>query len=144
MSAPAYQQAAYFAQPCPKCQAKVYDNRSNKRNPKAPDGKCSNRACDYVIWPPRQAAPQRAPAPQPATIGPEYGNLPGVPMEAAEQPATPGNERLHRIFKVQDVAFNHALKLAAIAEARGVTITLEGLSALTAQAVIQFHQRDGR
>jgi hypothetical protein len=31
----------------------MWDNRENKRNPKAPDFKCKDRGCDGVIWPPR-------------------------------------------------------------------------------------------
>jgi hypothetical protein len=66
-------------------------------------------------------------------------------MEAAEQAPATGNERLQRIFKVQEVCFKHAMKLAIMAQNdKGIDITLEGLSALTAQCVIQFHQRDGR
>ena len=38
---------------CPKCGGRVWDNRLSKRNPKAPDYKCRDRACDGVIWPPR-------------------------------------------------------------------------------------------
>lgn len=41
---------------CPKCGGKTWDNRLSKRNPKAPDFKCRNRACDGVIWPPKKAA----------------------------------------------------------------------------------------
>lgn len=36
---------------CPKCGARMWDNRLSKRNPKAPDYKCRNRSCDGVIWP---------------------------------------------------------------------------------------------
>lgn len=38
---------------CPKCGGRVWDNRLTKRNPKAPDYKCRDRACDGVIWPPK-------------------------------------------------------------------------------------------
>lgn len=38
---------------CPKCGGRMWDNRLSKRNPKAPDYKCRNRACDGVVWPPR-------------------------------------------------------------------------------------------
>jgi hypothetical protein len=31
----------------------MWDNRENKRNPKAPDFKCKDRNSDGVIWPPR-------------------------------------------------------------------------------------------
>ena len=36
---------------CPKCGGYMWDNRASKRNPKAPDFKCRNRACDGVLWP---------------------------------------------------------------------------------------------
>ncbi|GAC1655635.1 MAG: hypothetical protein NVS4B3_20520 [Gemmatimonadaceae bacterium] len=36
---------------CPKCGGRMWDNRSTKRNPKAPDYKCRDRSCDGVIWP---------------------------------------------------------------------------------------------
>ena len=36
---------------CPKCGGYMWDNRMSKRNPKAPDFKCRNRACDGVLWP---------------------------------------------------------------------------------------------
>jgi hypothetical protein len=39
--------------PCPKCGGRVWDNRLVKRNPRAPDGKCQNRSCDGVLWPPK-------------------------------------------------------------------------------------------
>lgn len=36
---------------CPKCGGRMWDNRATKRNPKAPDYKCRDNACDGVIWP---------------------------------------------------------------------------------------------
>ena len=39
---------------CPKCGGRMWDNRLTKRNPRAPDFKCRDRACDGVIWPARQ------------------------------------------------------------------------------------------
>lgn len=38
---------------CPKCGGRMWDNRLNKRNAKAPDFKCRTRSCDGVIWPPK-------------------------------------------------------------------------------------------
>ena len=38
---------------CPKCGGRMWDNRSTKRNPRAPDYKCRDRASDGVIWPPK-------------------------------------------------------------------------------------------
>jgi hypothetical protein len=40
---------------CPKCGGRVWDNRLTKRNPKAPDYKCRDKACDGVIWPEKKA-----------------------------------------------------------------------------------------
>lgn len=36
---------------CPKCGGPMWDNRVGKKNPKAPDYKCKDKACDGVIWP---------------------------------------------------------------------------------------------
>lgn len=38
---------------CPNCNGPMWDNRVDKRNPKAPDFKCKDKNCDGVIWPPR-------------------------------------------------------------------------------------------
>jgi hypothetical protein len=39
--------------PCPKCEGRMWDNRTSKRNPRAPDFKCRDRSCDGAIWPPK-------------------------------------------------------------------------------------------
>ncbi len=36
---------------CPKCEGRMWDNRPDKRNPKAPDFKCKDRRCDGALWP---------------------------------------------------------------------------------------------
>lgn len=54
---------------CPKCGGQVWDNRKDKKNPKAPDFKCRDKNCDGVIWPPK---PAKA-APKPVSQGhPEF------------------------------------------------------------------------
>lgn len=50
---------------CPKCHGPMWDNRGRKTNPKAPDFKCRDKACDGVIWPPRDGKGKAQPAPQP-------------------------------------------------------------------------------
>ena len=45
--------AATDAPACPKCGGRMWDNRVGKRNPRAPDFKCRDRACDGVVWPGR-------------------------------------------------------------------------------------------
>jgi hypothetical protein len=49
---------------CPKCGGPMWDNREGKKNPKAPDYKCKNKACDGAIW--QGAAPAPAAQPEPA------------------------------------------------------------------------------
>lgn len=56
MTAPSTQEV-----PCPKCGGRTWDNRLTKRNPKQPDFKCRDRACDGAIWPPKNT-------PQPAAV----------------------------------------------------------------------------
>lgn len=87
-----------------------------------------------------------------AKQGINLGHIPGLddepppPDDAAPagQPAhDAAKERLRSIFKLQEICFTHALKMAAIAEEKGVTVTLEGLSALTAQSMIEANRRGG-
>src|SRR3954467_2507325 len=71
--------------PCPKCGGDMWDNRENKRNPKAPDFKCKDRGCEGVIWPPRDAkaaAPAAAAASSPAKTGAKGGGVDanGMPL----------------------------------------------------------------
>ncbi len=46
----------------------MWDNRSKKTNPKAPDFKCKDKDCDGVIWPPRGAKTSAPAARSPAPI----------------------------------------------------------------------------
>ena len=48
---------------CPKCGGPMWDNREGKKNPKAPDFKCKNKACDGAIW--QDATPAPAAQPEP-------------------------------------------------------------------------------
>jgi hypothetical protein len=50
-------QAANKGDECPKCSGPMWDNRVGKKNPKSPDYKCKDKACDGVIWPSRDVAP---------------------------------------------------------------------------------------
>ena len=66
---------------CPKCGGRMWDNRLTKRNPRAPDFKCRDRACDGVIWPSR--TPEKL---EPASS--DWGPLADAPVipEDAELP----------------------------------------------------------
>lgn len=126
--------AIYYPHPCPKCQSKVYDNRDSKRNPKAPDGKCSNKACDFVIWPPRgNGSGGYGPASTPKTgavkLGYDSGGpIPGLddvedipPIEEAyaSEPAASSTSttsatfaKLESLFKLYGVCFDQAVDVA--------------------------------
>ena len=74
---------------CPKCGGRMWDNRLTKRNPRAPDFKCRDRACDGVIWPARPGAEKaRADEKAKESNGVAWGPLPGAPLipEDAELP----------------------------------------------------------
>ena len=75
---------------CPICGGAMWDDRTSKRNPRAPDFKCRNKprerggpGCEGVIWPARDgspspyppSAPRRSatPAPPAADDGPRDG-----------------------------------------------------------------------
>lgn len=36
---------------CPECDGRMWDNRTSKRNSKAPDFKCRDRTCCGALWP---------------------------------------------------------------------------------------------
>lgn len=76
------QAAAHVAVPaCPICGGEMWDNRDNKKNPKAPDFKCKDKTCKdekgfapglWVEKPKgggRRAAPAAAPQPVPTAAG---------------------------------------------------------------------------
>jgi len=53
---------------CPKCGGEMWDNTYSKTNPKAPDHKCKNKACNHAIWMPggnNQGASRNFQAPGP-------------------------------------------------------------------------------
>jgi len=78
--------------PCPICGGKMWDDRTSKRNPKAPDFKCRNKpkvqggpGCPGVIWPPRDG--ERRPAPAPAPAAPRAAAPSRAPSNAPFNPA---------------------------------------------------------
>ncbi len=62
--------------PCPKCKGAMWDNRVGKKNPKSPDFKCRDKACDGVIWPPRSSSSRPEPAAAPAPYATESEEIP--------------------------------------------------------------------
>lgn len=79
---------------CPLCGGAMWDDRTSKRNPKAPDFKCRNKpkerggqGCEGVIWPSRDGTPSPYPASAPRRSGgPEMS---GPPVDDTPFPDSP-------------------------------------------------------
>jgi hypothetical protein len=76
---------------CPVCGGKMWDDRTSKRNPRAPDFKCRNKprviggpGCQGVIWPPRDG--ERRPASTPRAAAPAR-RAPPPPADETPPPA---------------------------------------------------------
>lgn len=65
-AAPAPETRSLDEESCPKCGGRMWDNRLNKKNPRAPDFKCRDRSCDGVIWPAKPSDGKKA---DPVTAG---------------------------------------------------------------------------
>ena len=125
---------------CPKCGGQgLWDNRKTKTNPKAPDFKCKNKACDGVVWSPRNGqvwADMAAPAPQP-TQGYNIGS-PAIPQ--ADAPALSHGqmvtEKLNDLMGAYDLCFTHAASLAKRVSGPDTVVTIEGISAIAATIFI--------
>lgn len=74
---------------------------------------------------------------------PTNGKPAAPPAQAPQaEPSTDDRTvKLKAVFALQEVCFTHALKLAGAAEKAGITPTFEGVSALTAQAMIEASRR---
>ena len=83
---------------CPVCGGKMWDDRTSKRNPRAPDFKCRNRprfkggpGCEGVIWPPRDG--ERRPAAEGPRGSPSMGGpARGAAASASQPPRGPERE----------------------------------------------------
>lgn len=106
---------AYTNTPCPKCGSQVFDNRGDKRNPKGPDEKCSDKSCDYRKWPPKGGA---KPAAAPASTKQPFSAGPALPGESPYQEtgAPPAAElmaeKLQPMLDAYSICWAHALELS--------------------------------
>lgn len=79
---------------CPICGGAMWDDRSSKRNPRAPDFKCRNKprerggpGCEGVIWPPRDGSP--SPYGPPAVRRAAVGGAGAPPRDDTPFPDSP-------------------------------------------------------
>ena len=92
---------------CPVCQGKMWDDRTSKRNPRAPDFKCRNKpkvmggpGCQGVIWPPREGEAPRAPA---AAGAPRAAARPTPPPPRMDAP--PPSDHDYPGYEDEDLPF---------------------------------------
>lgn len=60
-----------FVPTCPVCDGAMWDNREGKKNPKAPDFKCKDKACGAAVWLPE--TPEKGRAAMFANVKAVYG-----------------------------------------------------------------------
>ena len=79
---------------CPICGGAMWDDRTSKRNPKAPDFKCKNKpkerggpGCEGVIWPPRDGSASPYPGSAPRRAG--GGTMSAPPRDDTPFPDSP-------------------------------------------------------
>jgi hypothetical protein len=125
---------------CPKCHGHTWDNRTTKRNPKAPDYKCKDKQCDGAVWldSKKPGMPQPS-SPPVATSGKAPYSAGGpLPFEQSETGAPPSAAvdvpTLDRLFHLYDVCFEHAYSVAH--KKMGNDCTHEGIAAQAATLFI--------
>lgn len=134
---------------CPKCGGRMWDNRADKKNPKAPDFKCRDRSCDGVIWPPRgKQPPKEIPGKAPWEDEQEADERRFVQNAKSDAPAITHGQlvtaKMNDLQQSYDLFFRHAIDLAVNAQkviGPDFVITLEGLSAITATLLIASKEK---
>ncbi len=102
-SAPAARAVAPGMPACPVCGGPMWDDRTSKRNPRAPDFKCRNKpkerggpGCEGVIWPSRDGSPSPFPASPPRRAsGADAGSPPYDAAPASFGPPPPDDAPPH-------------------------------------------------
>jgi hypothetical protein len=128
---------------CPKCSGPLWDNRQTKRNPKQPDFKCKDKACNGVIWPPKdQAQASQAPQPHGYSAGPHIPALDGPYQETGAPPVVAAIvPALAKVFALYDRCLAHAILAATTLEAAEIGSSPESVTAACATLFIQACQK---
>jgi hypothetical protein len=113
----------------------MWDNRTTKRNPKAPNFKCRDKNCDGCIWPPRGPKKDE----KPAYVQQDRGSLPNDDVQDA-QPQS-GNESTKLYFAAMKYVVN---AVVPVWEAGQIPYTAADINAATATIMIDHQRRSGR
>lgn len=95
---------------CPKCNSAMWDNRTTKRNPKAPDYKCKNKDCDGAIWEKKEAF--------------NKGTFQGSDKQTKEPVKTPTESK---DLSIKSMLMSYAKDLAVASMEEGGSYTMEGI-----------------
>ena len=100
---------------CPRCEGPMWDNRQDKKNPKAPDFKCKKKDClddaGYVtaLWVKDLVKQNGNAAPAAQKVAHSAG--PRIPAIDDEHPAMP-HEKMDTLCAAYTIAYKHAAHLA--------------------------------
>ena len=134
---------------CPICKGAMWDNRADKKNPRAPDFKCADKNCEGVIWPPKPG--QRSPVSLPPanqkqelSSGPHIPGL-DAPIAQSETGAPPADvesgsvvSRLDKLFALFAVCLDHVVSVEAPKLAKSdIGTSPESAAAMCATLFIQ-------
>jgi hypothetical protein len=109
----------------------MWNNIVTKRNPKAPDYRCRDRACTGAIWPPKDQRPAAAAPPpkQAFAPGPRITEMDGAPAFT---------EKLDELFGLYSACLDHVLSVEVPKlDAAKIGASPESVSAMTSTLLIQ-------
>jgi hypothetical protein len=130
---------------CPKCHGHTWDNRTTKRNPKAPDYKCKDKQCDGAVWldskkpgmPQPSSPPVATSGKAPYSSGPAIKGLDDAPVATVTDIPT-----LDRLFAVYSVCLDHVLAVEVPKLTRAqIGASPESVAAMAATLLIQASKR---
>lgn len=122
---------------CPKCEGRMWDNRTSKRNPKAPDFKCRDRSCDGALWPGQHRAAEPITR---ARLTIENG---GDATGASEQSSVETNQRKRLRDLYLDVTRFVLCDVRPLYEDAGIPCTDSTAAAIAATAFIAASRNGG-
>ena len=117
----------------------MWDNRLNKRNPKAPDFKCRDRRCDGVVWPDTHNAARPILARRSSQVNAPAGGVDvrddasGTERAAPWRSGSAGARRIRaRFARYLDVTEYVLAEVRPKYEAAGVPCTAAAVATITA------------
>lgn len=110
---------------CPVCKGEMYDNRENKKNPKAPDYRCKDKECKFQLDPETKEY-----------ISSEYGTgvwLPRTPPTPKPQtnPSTQSSTPKSNDMQIKSMLLSYAKDIVVAEINQGTTPPVPALETLS-------------